>query len=77
MANSTATGSLANWRAGRRLNLSWPLPSASFGLQQKSDLTSADWADVTNQPTLNFTNLHHQVTLPALQGRAFYRLKRQ
>jgi len=42
-------------------------------LQQSSDLTS--WADVTNPPALNLTNLQNQVTLPPSNRTGFYRLK--
>jgi hypothetical protein len=57
--------------------VSWLLPSTSFVLQQNSDLTSPTWVDLTNQPTLNFSNLHNQVTLPVPTGNAFFRLKGQ
>ena len=56
-------------------SLSWLLPSTSFVLQQSSDLTAPDWVDVTNRATLNFTNLHQEVTLSPSSGKAFYRLK--
>jgi hypothetical protein len=57
--------------------VSWLVPSTSFVLQQNSDLTSPNWMDVTNQPTLNFSNLHNEVTLPPPSGNSFYRLKQQ
>jgi hypothetical protein len=58
---------------GSNLTLSWPLPSAGFVLQQSVDLTSTNWANVTNSVTP--TNYWNQVTvaLPA-GGNAFYRL---
>lgn len=55
------------------LALSWTLPSTNFILQQSTDLTA--WADVTNPPVLNLTNLQHQVALPASGNSGFYRLK--
>jgi len=62
-------------RSGANPRLSWIVPSARFTLQQSSHLTPPNWVDVTNPPTLNFTNLHNEVTLPAPSGSAFYRLK--
>ena len=53
--------------------LSWLIPSTNLVLQQSSDLVS--WADVTNPPVLNLTNLQNQVTLPLSGGSGFYRLK--
>jgi hypothetical protein len=55
--------------------LSWTVPSVNFTLQEKSDLSTTNWLDVTNTPTLNFTNLQDQVTVPAPAGNRFYRLK--
>jgi hypothetical protein len=60
-----------------KLRLSWLTPSSPFELQQLSDLGSSDWVAVTNQPILNFTNLHYEVTLPLPSGNAFYRLKQK
>ena len=53
--------------------LSWLIPSTNFVLQQSSDLTS--WADVTNAPALNLTNLQNQVTVSVSNACSFYRLK--
>jgi len=58
-------------------SLMWLVPSSRFVLQENAGLTSANWVDVTNQPTLNFTNLHYEMMLPAPPGKAFYRLKQQ
>jgi photosystem II stability/assembly factor-like uncharacterized protein len=52
--------------------LSWIIPSTDCVLQQSSDLAS--WSDVTNVPTLNFTNLENQVSMPPTNGSCFYRL---
>jgi hypothetical protein len=49
------------------------VPSTNFVLQQSADLIS--WADLTNAPALNLTNLQNQVTLPPSNGSGFYRLK--
>jgi hypothetical protein len=61
---------------GADLDLSWLMPSTRFGLQQDSGL-AADWGDVTNQPTFNFSDLRNHVLLPPPSGSAFYRLKQQ
>jgi hypothetical protein len=63
--------------SGAHVVLSWPVPSTSFVLQQNSDLTSPNWVEVIDPPSLNFTNLHNQVTLPLASGKSFYRLKQQ
>jgi hypothetical protein len=55
------------------LALSWIIPSTNFVLQQSSDLTS--WADVTNTPVLNLTNLQNEVILSPTSSSGFYRLK--
>jgi hypothetical protein len=55
------------------LVISWIIPSTNFDLQQSSDLIS--WADVTNPPVLNFTNLQNEVTLSPSNSSGFYRLK--
>jgi hypothetical protein len=59
------------------IHLSWLLPSASFLLQQSSDLASPNWAEVRNQPTLNFTNVNYELTLPSPPHNIFYRLKQR
>jgi len=55
------------------LSFSWIVPSTNFVLQQSADLIS--WADLTNAPALNLTNLQNQVTLPPSNSSGFYRLK--
>jgi DNA-binding beta-propeller fold protein YncE len=52
--------------------ISWIIPSLDFTLQQSPDLMS--WADLTNQPALNLTNLENQVLLPPPAGQSFFRL---
>ena len=68
---------LAIGLSGGTLGLSWLVPSTRFVLQQNSDLGSPGWVDVPAPPTLNLTNLHHQVTLTPSLGGSFYRLKQQ
>jgi hypothetical protein len=60
--------------SGPNLSLSWLVPSMNFVLQQNADLTLTNWTDVTTPPTLNYTNLNYQVTVPASSGAIFYRL---
>jgi hypothetical protein len=59
--------------SGAGLALSWIVPSTNFVVQQSSDLTA--WADVTNPPVLNLTNLQNEVTLTPSNSSGFYRLK--
>jgi len=54
------------------IKLSWIVPSTNFALQQSSNLVS--WADVTNAPVLNLTNLQEEVTMPLPGSNCFYRL---
>jgi hypothetical protein len=62
---------------GAGLGLAWLVPSTSFVLQQSSDLSSTNWQDVTNHPTLNFNNLHSEVRLTPPSANTFYRLKQK
>lgn len=55
--------------------LSWVIPSTSFALEQNTDPCSSDWLPVTNLPTLNLSNLHYEVTLPAPGDNRFFRLR--
>ena len=55
------------------LKLSWIVPSTNFVLQQSADLSG--WADMTNPPVLNLTNLQDEVILSPTNSRGFYRLK--
>jgi hypothetical protein len=59
---------------GNSVLLSWTLPATKFVLQQNSDLSSANWTDVTANPVLNYTNLHYEVTVPTNSDAMFYRL---
>lgn len=53
----------------------WTVPSMNFVLQQSSNLEN--WANATNTPQLNSTNLQNEVFVPISNGNAFYRLKTQ
>src|ERR1017187_10351692 len=55
------------------LMLSWMVPSTNFVMQESPDLAS--WADMTNPPVLNLTNLQDEVILPPTNSSGFYRLK--
>src|SRR6267142_891633 len=55
--------------------LSWVVPSADFTLQRAVDLFAPHWANVTNVPVLNLTNLQNQVTLPWGKKLEIYRLR--
>lgn len=55
----------------KNLTLSWPVASTNFILQSSSNLVT--WANVTNAPFLNPSNLQYEVTLPPTNH--FYRLK--
>jgi len=73
MAQVPAQPSLNITPCGTNLTLSWPLPAAGFVLQQSVDLTSTNWANVTNSVTP--TNYWKQVSVaPPASGNAFYRL---
>jgi hypothetical protein len=73
VAQIPAQPSLSIAPSGTNLALSWPLPSTGFVLQQSADLTSTNWANVTN--TVTPTNYWNQVTVsPPASGNVFYRL---
>jgi hypothetical protein len=73
VSHTTPVPSLNIAPSDTALALSWTIPSTNFVLQQSSDLTS--WADVTNAPVLNLTNLQNEVTLSPSNSSSFYRLK--
>jgi hypothetical protein len=56
------------------LALSWLVPSTNFALQQNLDLTTTNWTTLTNEPTLNLTNLDDEVMLPQTNSSSFFRL---
>jgi hypothetical protein len=78
-----ASAGIYTWQAIPSLNLavtsggcllSWPCLSSTtnYALQQNGDLTTTNWAAVTNQPGV--TNGQYQVMLPPQSGSQFYRL---
>jgi hypothetical protein len=74
IAQTTPSPHMNMTPANGSLQLSWPIPSMNFVLEQNSDLTTANWTIVTNPPAWNFTNLYDQVSLPLTGGPVFYRL---
>jgi hypothetical protein len=56
------------------VGLSWLIPSTNFVLQQSADLSSPGWTTVSSNPTLNFTNLQQEITVPSTESNAFFRL---
>ena len=59
------------------LLLCWTVPSMNFVVEQSPDLTSGKWVTVPVTPSLNYTNLQYQVSIPRPQGTMFYRLASQ
>jgi hypothetical protein len=60
---------------GTGLTLSWPLVSAGFTLQSRSNLMSGSW--VTNSlPAPQIVGTNYQVTVPATNQAQFFRLSR-
>jgi hypothetical protein len=57
--------------------ISWTIPSTSYLLQQSPDLGSTNWTTVPAPPTLNFTNLKNEVTMPPFGSMKFFRLEHQ
>jgi hypothetical protein len=76
VADTAASPSLVIASTDTNVQLSWLVPSTKFELEQNSNLDSGGWSTVANVPSLNFTNLHYQVDLPARSGNNFFRLKR-
>jgi hypothetical protein len=56
-------------------NFSWLIPSTNMALQESPDLST--WTTLTNVPSLNYTNLQEQITLPPGSGNGFFRLVSQ
>ena len=59
------------------VSISWLIPSTNFVLQQSSDVSNPAWTPVSINPTLNFTNLNQQVTVPGNGSNAIFRLSAQ
>ncbi len=75
ISQSNPTPSLNITRSGGSVVISWIVPSTSFVLQENSDLTTTNWKDVTNAPTLDLASLQNEVILSVANRSRFYRLK--
>lgn len=60
--------------SNNNLTLSWIVPSTNFVLQQNLNLTTTNWAMVTNAPALNLISLQYQVIMSRPSSNDFYRL---
>jgi len=58
---------------GYNILISWPTNGGPLTIQSTSDLGSANWMDLAEQPNLVGTN--YQVSLPITPGDVFFRLK--
>jgi hypothetical protein len=76
-AYSIPSPQLSATPSNNNLALSWIIPSTNFVLQQNCDLTTPNWATLTNAPTLNLTNLQDQVFFSPSSSNGFYRLATQ
>ncbi len=64
-----------NLKASRaNLAFSWLIPSTNFVLQQNVDLVTTNWVTLTNEPTLNLTNLNNELVLSPSNNSGFFRL---
>jgi len=61
--------------SGDNAVISWTIPSTDFVLQHNSDMSTTNWTDVPRPLFVNFTNLHHEVSVPLSSTNRFYRLK--
>jgi hypothetical protein len=65
---------LRSSRSNSTLTLYWIVPSINFVLQESSDLSTTNWADMPSVSMLNYTNLHYEVALSPTNASRFYRL---
>lgn len=72
---STPSASLVVTGSADGVNISWLVPSVDLVLEQNSDLGTTNWTEVAATPTLNYADLHYQVSIPPPSGRMFYRLR--
>ena len=59
---------------GSNVVVSWPTNALNFVLEQNSDLTTENWVTLTNQPTLNLSNLQNEVVITPSDSSSFFRL---
>jgi photosystem II stability/assembly factor-like uncharacterized protein len=72
---STPKPRLEICQSSNPLKLSWVVPSRPFTLQESASPTLGNWVNVVEEPTLNYTNLHYELTLPPAPGPRFFRLE--
>ena len=74
---STNSPSVTVASTGTNLTLTWPLASAGYALQSRTNLALGSWANVTS-PSPQIVNGQWQVALPQLGGvgSTFYRLSK-
>jgi hypothetical protein len=65
--------SLAIQSSQTNLLLSWPTKPVGFSVQRATNLTAAEWSDVTN--ALTTVGTHYSMTLDTTQQMQFFRLK--
>jgi hypothetical protein len=70
---SQSTPLLEVTQAGGNMFVSWSSSFTGFMLQENSDLTATNWANVTN--TVNLIDSQFVVTLPITDNNYFFRLK--
>jgi hypothetical protein len=75
VSQSTLAPRLDITPTGDGVSLAWLVPSATFSLQQTSDLATGNWSEVTNTPVFNFGTLSNEVILSAPAASCFFRLK--
>lgn len=87
---TSGSGGLTNWighatpsprlniqTTNGNLGISWLLPSTNFVLQQNADIATSNWVTIPGDPTLNFTNLNQEISVPVTTSNAFFRLTTQ
>jgi hypothetical protein len=72
---TTPSPSLSIATSGGKAVISWRVPSTTFELEENSHPTGTNWTLVGTAPSLNFTNLQHQVTVSVTGNSVFYRLR--
>jgi hypothetical protein len=60
--------------SGSQAGLAWTMPGTNFIVQQNSNLAATGWLTLTNEPTLNLSNLQYQLSLPMSNRMGFFRL---
>ena len=60
--------------SANQAGLTWTMPGTNFIVQQSSDPAATGWLTLTNEPTLNLSNLQYQLSLPMSNSMGFFRL---